>query len=127
MALLFTIYILIFIFLFLFHPLPPPLLLRQRRKKKKEKRKETTITCGKPNPQIWKSLKVPLGPRRVPKHEGQELLHAVEELYFFRRFEEAVSFVGKVFEGEGGGDGLDTDVRDTLRTYERKCLGKLGR
>ncbi|KAK2615695.1 hypothetical protein N8I77_002432 [Diaporthe amygdali] len=79
------------------------------------------------NGEIWKSTVVPLGPRRVPKHEGQELLHAVEELYFFRRFEEAVLFVGRIFDGEGGGDGLDKDVRDLLRTYERKCNEKLGR
>ncbi|KAL1865721.1 hypothetical protein Daus18300_007097 [Diaporthe australafricana] len=79
------------------------------------------------NGEIWKSMNVPLGSRKVPKHEGQELLHAVEELYFFRRFEEAVSFVEKVFDGEGGGEGLDRDVRDVLRSYETKCLAKLGR
>lgn len=72
-------------------------------------------------------MEVPLGPRKVPKHEGHELLHAVEELYFFRRFEEAVSFVGKIFDGEAGGEGLDRDVRDVLKTYERKCLARLGR
>lgn len=86
-----------------------------------------TMSLTTPLLQIWKSVDVPLGPRRVPKHEGQELLHAVEELYFFRRFEEAVSLVGRMFEGEGGGDGLDGDVRDLLRTYERKCNEKLGR
>jgi hypothetical protein len=77
--------------------------------------------------QIWKSVDVPPGRRRVLKHEAQELLHAVEELYFFRRFEEAVSLVGRIFEGEGGGDGLDGDVRGLLRTYENKCNEKLGR
>lgn len=79
------------------------------------------------NGEVWKSVDVPLGTRRVPKHEGQELLHAVEELYFFRRFEEAISLVGRIFEGEGGGDGLDGDVRDLLRTYERRCNEKFGR
>ncbi|KAG4217103.1 hypothetical protein PC116_g34416, partial [Phytophthora cactorum] len=34
---------------------------------------------------IWKTIKLPLGPGRVPKPEAQALLHAVEELYFFRR------------------------------------------
>lgn len=77
--------------------------------------------------QIWKSVDVPLGPRRVPKHEAQELLHAVEELYFFRRFEEAASLVGRIFEGEAGGNGLDGDIADLLRTYERKCNEKLSR
>lgn len=89
--------------------------------------KALTMSLTTPLSQIWKSVDIPLGPRRVPKHEGQELLHAVEELYFFRRFEEAVSLVGRMFEGEGGGDGLDGDVRDLLRTYERKCNEKLGR
>ncbi|KAI3400134.1 hypothetical protein diail_4365 [Diaporthe ilicicola] len=79
------------------------------------------------NGEIWRSMDIPLGRRKVPKYEAQELLHAAEELYFLRRFEEAVSFVTRVFDGEGGGEGLDRDVRDVLRTYERKCLAKLGR
>lgn len=79
------------------------------------------------NGEVWKSVDVPWGPRKVPKHEAQELLHAVEELYFFRRFEEAVSLVAKIFEGEGGGDGLDGDVRGLLTTYEKRCNEKLGR
>lgn len=68
----------------------------------------------------------------VPKQEAQELLHAVEELYFYRRYDEAVAFVGRVLEGrDGDGDGvallLDGDVRDVLRSYEAKCLVKMGR
>lgn len=51
----------------------------------------------------------------------------MEELYFYRRHEEAVSFIGRVFGGENGADGLDNDTRDVLRIYERKCLAKLGR
>ena len=62
----------------------------------------------------------------MSKQEGLELLHAVEELYFLRRYDEAVAFVGRVFDGEGGGEGLERDVRDLLKAYEEKCLGRLG-
>lgn len=72
-------------------------------------------------------MQVPLGQRKVSKPEAQELLHAVEELYFYRRYEEAVAFVGKLFEGEGGASGLDAEVGYVLRGYERKCLVRLGR
>ncbi|ROW00833.1 hypothetical protein VMCG_06531 [Cytospora schulzeri] len=79
------------------------------------------------NGEINKSvISLPLGAgQKVPKQEAQELLHAVEELYFFRRYDEAVAFVGKVL--DDGEDGLEPDFRDVLRVYERKCLGKLGR
>ncbi|CAN8106444.1 unnamed protein product [Discula destructiva] len=78
------------------------------------------------NGELWKSMQVPLGQRKVGKPEAQELLHAVEELYFYRRYEEAVAFVGRVFEGEGGASGMDWDVRDVLRRYEGKCLARMG-
>jgi hypothetical protein len=63
----------------------------------------------------------------VSKPQAQELLHAVEELYFFRRYSEGVDFVRKVL-GEGGGaDGLDDDTRELLGYYERKCVERTGR
>lgn len=78
--------------------------------------------------QIWKSAKLPpSGPQKLPKQEAQELLHAVEELFFFKRYDQAVAFVRKVCDGEGNREGLDGDIRDLLITYEKKCLGKLGR
>lgn len=70
---------------------------------------------------------MPTSQCKVSKQEAQALLHAVEELYFYRRFEEASTFIGRVFEGEDGADGLDGDVREMLKTYERKCIMKLGR
>ncbi|KUI74216.1 hypothetical protein VM1G_09781 [Cytospora mali] len=80
------------------------------------------------NGEISKSIRLPLGQQKIAKQEGQGLLHAVEELYFYRRYDDAVVFIGKVFDGgEGTGEGLDADTRDLLRTYEKKCLGKLGR
>lgn len=76
---------------------------------------------------IWKSIQVPLGQRKVSKQEGQELLHAVEELYFYKRFDEAVVFIGRIFEAAHDVTGLDGDVKDVLKVYVRKCLAKLGR
>lgn len=75
---------------------------------------------------IWKSIQIPLGQPKVSKQEGQELLHAVEELYFYRRFDEAVALIRRIFEGAHDVTGLDGDVKDVLRLYERKCTAKLG-
>lgn len=69
---------------------------------------------------------MPLGQRKVSKQESQELLHAVEELYFYKRYDEAVAFIGRVFDGARDADGLDGDVKEVLRTYEKKCMMKLG-
>lgn len=67
----------------------------------------------------------------MSKPEAQALLHAVEELYFFRRWEEGARFVRAVLdvEGEGsasgnGASGLDDDTRKLLRYYEKKCNEK---
>lgn len=70
---------------------------------------------------------MPLGQRKVSKQEGQELLHAVEELYFYKRFDEAVAFIGRVFDGAPDTEGLDGEVRELLKVYERKCIVKLER
>ncbi|OTA93926.1 hypothetical protein M434DRAFT_281805 [Hypoxylon sp. CO27-5] len=79
--------------------------------------------------EVWKTIKLPLGPGKIPKPEAQALLHAVEELYFFRRYAEGAQFVRGVL-----GDGiakkddraptLDLDTRELLRYYERKCNEK---
>lgn len=71
------------------------------------------------------------------------MLHAVEELYFFGRFEEGAAFARKALGGGGGGGagradhrgrggggggsgggGLDEDTARTLRYYETKCVEK---
>jgi len=61
------------------------------------------------------------------KPETQELLHAAEELYFFRRYDEAVRFVQRVFsEEEGNGEArLDADTKRLLRYYEAKSKERL--
>lgn len=70
--------------------------------------------------QIWKSIRLPL--RSPSKPEVQAVLHAVEELYFFERFGEAVEFLGRVrVDAEGLGD----EAREMLEGYERRCKERL--
>ncbi|RAL64407.1 hypothetical protein DID88_001883 [Monilinia fructigena] len=53
------------------------------------------IECG----EIYKTLPpFPLNPRSKP--ETQQVLYAIEELYFYRRFQEAVELTGKALEQE---------------------------
>ena len=67
---------------------------------------------------------LPLG-EAVGKPQAQELIHAVEELYFFRRYAEAAGFIGRIWAqgGEAGG-GLDEDTRELLRYYQERCAEK---
>lgn len=62
----------------------------------------------------------------MSKPQAQELLHAVEELYFFRRYSEGADFVRKVLHDGPVGDKLDEDTRELLAYYERKCTEKMG-
>ncbi|KAI1105312.1 hypothetical protein F4804DRAFT_139149 [Jackrogersella minutella] len=82
------------------------------------------------NGEIWKTIKLPLGSERIPKPEAQALLHAVEELYFFRRYAEGARFVKMALGGNDNDDdvapGLDNDTRKLLRYYEGKCKEKAG-
>jgi hypothetical protein len=55
------------------------------------------------------------------------VLHAVEELYFFRRYQEGAEFARRVLEGEDGeSGGLDEDTRKLLSYYEGRCAQKGG-
>ncbi|KAF9882200.1 hypothetical protein CkaCkLH20_00236 [Colletotrichum karsti] len=54
----------------------------------------------------------------------QEVLHAVEELYFLRRFDEAAAFARRVLDGSEAA--LDRDTREMLGRYEEKCRGRMG-
>ncbi|XDG03900.1 hypothetical protein ABKA04_003515 [Annulohypoxylon sp. FPYF3050] len=82
--------------------------------------------------EIWKTIKLPLGSERIPKPEAQALLHAVEELYFFRRYAEGAQFVkallGANKDGSDGdvASGLDSDTMNLLQYYEWKCIEKTG-
>ncbi|KAK3500219.1 uncharacterized protein B0T23DRAFT_371806 [Neurospora hispaniola] len=82
------------------------------------------------NGEFHRHLRFPLGSpaadgsRTINKPEAQEILHAVEELYFFRRYEEAVALLRKVW--EDAGDSLfDRDTTGLLRLYETRCGERL--
>ncbi|KAF5003278.1 hypothetical protein FDECE_10178 [Fusarium decemcellulare] len=73
------------------------------------------------NGDIYKKVKLPLEPG-ASKMDIQELLHAVEELYFFRRYQDAVQLAGDALSGSNG---LDRDSRQLLATYQERCQKKL--
>ena len=70
-----------------------------------------------------KDVELPLGADAHKTHI-QEAIHAVEELYYFRKYDEAGEFVTNVLDGE---DGLDEETRQLLMTYAEKCRQKLTR
>ncbi|KAF4467942.1 hypothetical protein FALBO_5176 [Fusarium albosuccineum] len=73
------------------------------------------------NGDIYKKVKLPLEPG-ASKMDIQELLHAVEELYFSRRYQDAVQLAGDALSGSNG---LDRDSRQLLATYQERCQKKL--
>ncbi|KAI1820284.1 hypothetical protein F4861DRAFT_545785 [Xylaria intraflava] len=75
------------------------------------------------NGEIWKTVTFPLAPQ-VSKPEAQTLLHAVEELYFFRRFAEGARFARALVD-DGGSGKLDEDAVRTLLYYERRCRERM--
>ena len=68
-------------------------------------------------------VRLPLG-ETVSKPEAQEILYAVEELYFFERFGEALAFVQRVLGDQRTGC-LDQDIRTTLEVYKAKLARRL--
>ncbi|KAJ6780611.1 hypothetical protein PWT90_03495 [Aphanocladium album] len=75
------------------------------------------------NGDIYKHIQLPL-PSSASKMDIQEVLHAVEELYFFRRYQEAVDFSGEILQGDSRGV-LDAESLQLLEKYEVKCKAKL--
>ena len=76
------------------------------------------------NGNIYKSITLPL-PTDAKKHHFQEVIHAVEELYFFRRFSEALAFIHDVFGSDRDRGILDQETNNLLKLYESKCQHKL--
>ncbi|KAM0215928.1 hypothetical protein ACHAPA_008535 [Fusarium lateritium] len=72
------------------------------------------------NGDIYKKIKLPLGPG-ASKMDIQEVIHAVEEYYFFRRYSEAEHLASDILVAS---EGLDPDSRQLLETYQAKCLQK---
>ncbi|KAJ4267662.1 hypothetical protein NW762_003776 [Fusarium torreyae] len=69
------------------------------------------------NGDVYQKVKLPLGPG-ASKMDIQEVIHAVEEHYFFRRYKEAEQLARDALVGS---DGLDRDSRQLLTTYQEKC------
>ncbi|KAH7011459.1 hypothetical protein EDB80DRAFT_390576 [Ilyonectria destructans] len=73
------------------------------------------------NGDIHKTVKLPIGPDASKQHL-QEVIHAIEELYFFRHYEHAMGFISDVLSGS---ESLDADTQQLLATYQDKCQKKL--
>jgi len=71
-----------------------------------------------PVQQLWKTLKLPYD--NPSKAESQTILHAIEELYFFKRYQEALKIAQEALNGE-----LISDFRKTLDDYKARCQNKL--
>lgn len=78
------------------------------------------------NGEIWKTIPIPLDSSPI-KTTGPEILYAVEELYFYRRYAEAVAFIRQASSGEFGTSGLDQDTRKMLAVYEARCVDRAER
>ncbi|RDA93601.1 hypothetical protein CP533_6159 [Ophiocordyceps camponoti-saundersi (nom. inval.)] len=75
------------------------------------------------NGQIYQSINLPLHPAIV-KQSLQEVVHAVEELYFFRRYPEALRFIDTL-KSDGSDQALDHDTRHLLTVYHQRCQQRL--
>ncbi|RDL38069.1 Uncharacterized protein BP5553_05502 [Venustampulla echinocandica] len=67
---------------------------------------------------LWKTLKLPMN--NPSKPESQAVLHAIEELYFFRRYEEAKKVAEDALKGE-----LSADYKKVVVGYRTRCDMKL--
>ncbi|KAK0671775.1 hypothetical protein QBC41DRAFT_315007 [Cercophora samala] len=83
------------------------------------------------NGELWTHIPLPLTPESdanrgglISKPQAQDLLHAVEELYFYRRYSEAVAFLERMM-ADGGEQKIDGETRELLRKYEGRCKSKL--
>ncbi|EHK39546.1 uncharacterized protein TrAtP1_006970 [Trichoderma atroviride] len=76
------------------------------------------------NGNIQQTITLPLEPGANKQHV-QEVLHAAEELYFFRRYQEVVDLVSRVLTPEGDKGGLDEETRQILSMYQSRCRQKM--
>ncbi|ROT35494.1 hypothetical protein SODALDRAFT_328859 [Sodiomyces alkalinus F11] len=76
------------------------------------------------NGEIWKISEGVLPLQAVAtKAEAQELLHAVEELYFFRRFSEGATLARRILDSSA--EKLDNEHRNFFVLYEERCLKRM--
>ncbi|PNP43266.1 hypothetical protein TGAMA5MH_04723 [Trichoderma gamsii] len=76
------------------------------------------------NGNIQQTITLPLEPGANKQHV-QEVLHAAEELYFFRRYQEVVDLVSRVLTPEGDKGGLDEETKQILSMYQSRCRQKM--
>lgn len=74
--------------------------------------------------QIHGTIQLPLAPDANKQHV-QEVIHAAEELYFFRRYQHVIDLVSKVLALEGDNGGLDDESKQLLSMYQSRCRQKL--
>ena len=75
--------------------------------------------------QIHKNVSLPVE-KGARKFLIQEVMYASEELYYFRRYEEAAAFLDKALaQGSGESEAFDDETRSTLLKYRQKCEQKL--
>ncbi|KAH8821129.1 hypothetical protein F5884DRAFT_850372 [Xylogone sp. PMI_703] len=68
--------------------------------------------------ELWKDLCFPIN--NPSKAESQLILHSIEELYFFRRYQEAEQLAVEVLKGE-----LTDVFRSIVLDYKQQCAKKL--
>ncbi|KAK4211427.1 hypothetical protein QBC37DRAFT_426928 [Rhypophila decipiens] len=83
------------------------------------------------NGDIYKTITLPLpqttAKNGVAKPEAQEILHAVEELYFFRRYTEGLDFTQRVLGDEHSSSScpLDDETKSLLKYYGERCKQRI--
>ncbi|KAG5950914.1 hypothetical protein E4U53_004176 [Claviceps sorghi] len=75
------------------------------------------------NGHMYEHVQLPLRPG-ANKMRTQEVIHAVEELYFHRQFQLAIDLVDRAFDHDGEAS-VDNDSRQLLTTYKQKCQHRL--
>ncbi|RFU81193.1 hypothetical protein TARUN_1039 [Trichoderma arundinaceum] len=80
---------------------------------------KTTYHAKVENGNIYQTINLPLGPDANKQHV-QEVLHAAEELYFFRRYQDVIDLVSQVLTLEGDKGGLDEETRQLLSMYQSR-------
>jgi hypothetical protein len=101
-------------------PFPPPLLHAPRARNYPSCQREPLYQSLR---QIHKSVVLPLGSEANKQHV-QQALHAVEELYFFRRYQEAADLAAKILDEGGLGDS-EVEIKALLEKYKQQCRRKL--
>ncbi|KAI9737750.1 MAG: hypothetical protein M1834_009118 [Cirrosporium novae-zelandiae] len=70
------------------------------------------------NGKIWKSLEYPL--KVSGKHQEQRILHAIEQLYFARKYPEALNVLDHAMSSEG----VHKDYYNILHSYKSRIITK---